>query len=70
MAAPLVVGAIDQVSGVLAPRLSVAPNCTLLAVGTWTAAEPTTDVAGVPNVAVMLLTWATLTWDAATEVSA
>jgi len=55
MAAPLVVGAIDHVSDVLAPRLSVAPNCTPSAVGTWTAGEPTTDAAGVPNVAVMLV---------------
>ena len=57
MVAPLVVAAIDHVSGLLAPRLPVAPNCTLSAMGTCAAAEPTSEAAGVPNVAVMLVTW-------------
>lgn len=37
------------------PRLSVAPNWMAAVVGTWTMADPTTEVAGVPNVAVMPL---------------
>ena len=40
---------------IAAPRLSVAPNWMASAVGTCTAVDPTTDVADVPNVAVMAL---------------
>ena len=40
---------------IAAPWLSVAPNWIASAVGTWTAVDPTTEVAGVPNVPVMAL---------------